>query len=240
MKDIDLNSDTLKGEISIWDPSLVRERVAVYRSSRAEQTLALLLACLVFLFMGIPAALIAFSDSNEGSQVEIWALEKTSEAVLKETHEDRQALLPVNSTGSGKPNESVEMLKATKERVADKELSEDQFDQLYNTLVTAELNVSAAEVPKLPEHFEETPKALEPGWYVQVSSEKDPIKAAEILKQLAEKNVLGTLESTTIKNEVFVRVLIGPYAEKDAAFKTKSLISKFSFVPPDAFLRKVN
>jgi len=81
--------------------------------------------------------------------------------------------------------------------------------------------------------------SLSPGWYLQVAAARTSKEATGIGRKLRAAGLAAVVESAEVKGAAYYRVVLGPYASKDAAWNMRKAALASNAAKGEPFLKQV-
>lgn len=146
---------------------------------------------------------------------------------------------PTNQKNTKKDSEEgrYEIIYPGKDKFLPPEKKKKEEEEVKKEVPLIELNP----VIKEPEKPVFNVNALKPspGWYVQVTAVPTTAEVENIHNKLVAKNINVKVESASIRNRPYYRILFGPYADRGTALEKITYAKQQAATPGEPFIRQV-
>ena len=87
--------------------------------------------------------------------------------------------------------------------------------------------------------FNPSTLAPSPGWYVQVTAVPTVSEVESLYEKLKAKDISLRVESASIRNKPYYRILIGPFPDREVAMEKRATSKSLTSTPGEPFIRQV-
>lgn len=105
--------------------------------------------------------------------------------------------------------------------------------------MTAPVTAGAASASAVPAQEPQPSTNVVSGWYIQASATQVPAEASGSIRKLQRAGYQATIEKAQIRDRTYLRVLAGPYPDRESASRAKDKLSKAGVVSGVPFIKYV-